>query len=137
MAYSVNLLTTPADCDAVLTIAQAELRNLNHRADNLDFTRENSTDGATEMQAELASLTAEIGALNTIIPTLAAGTKARKTNEVNLRRATNRQADLNDRQESRGPAALLIRELDLAQVQVQITETNAFIAAVTAHKATL
>ncbi|WP_210518335.1 hypothetical protein [Hymenobacter terricola] len=135
MAYSVNLLTTAAECDAALALAATELRDLNHRGDNLDYTRENTTDSATEIQAEMASLTAEIGALNTIIPTLAAGTKARKTNEVNLRRATNRQADLTDRQESRGPVALLTRELDLAQVQVQITETNAYIAAVTARKA--
>ena len=137
MAYSVNLLATIADCDAAIAMADTELRDLQHRADNLDYTRENTTDSATEVQAELASLDAEIAALNTIIPTLAAGTKARKNNVINLRRATNRQAILNDKQDTRGPVALLIRELNLAQVQVQITETNAFKAAVTAHKATL
>ena len=130
MAYSVNLLPTVAECDAALSAAAAELRDLNHRADNLDYSRESSTDNATEVQAE-------IGTLNTIIPTLAAGTKARKTNEVSLRRATNRQADLNDRLESRGPVALLTRELDLAQVQAQITETNAYTAAITARRAAL
>ena len=135
MAYSVNLLTTVAECDAALAAADAELRDLQHREDNLDYARENTTDSATETQAEMASLAAEIQALNTIIPTLAAGTRARKTNEISLRRAVNRQAILNDRQDSRGPVALLTRELDLAQVQVQIAETNAFKAAVTARRA--
>ncbi|GAB3859008.1 hypothetical protein GCM10028822_34890 [Hymenobacter terrigena] len=137
MAYSVNLLTTTAECDAALAAADAELRDLNHRADNLDYTRENTTESATEVQAEMASLTAEITALNTIIPTLADGTKARKSNEISLRRATNRQAILNDKQDSRGPVALLTRELDLAQVQAQITETNTYKTAVTARRAAL
>lgn len=137
MAYSVNLLTTVAECDAALAAADSELRDLQHREDNLDYVRENTTESATEVQAELASLTAEINALNTIIPSLADGTKARKSNEISLRRATNRQAILNDKQDSRGPVALLTRELNLAQVQAQITETNAFKAAVVARKAAL
>lgn len=137
MAYSVNLLTTPADCDAVIAMADSELRDLQHREENLDYSRENSTESAAEVQAELASLSAEIGALNTVIPTLAPGTKARKNNEISLRRATNRQANLNDRQELRGPVALLTRELELAQVQAQITETTAFRAAVVARRAAL
>lgn len=137
MSYSVNLLTTPGDCDAAIAMADSELRDLQHREDNLDYVRANSTESATEVQAEMTSLTAEIDALNTIIPTLAAGTKARKSNEISLRRATNRQAILNDKQDSRGPVALLTRELQLAQVQAQITETTAFKAAVVAHKATL
>jgi septal ring factor EnvC (AmiA/AmiB activator) len=137
MAYSVNLLTTPADCDSALALAEARLRDLQHRADNLDYSRENSADSATEVQAELASLDAEITALNAIIPTLADGTKARKTNEVSLRRATNRQAILNDKQDLRGPVALLTRELDLAQMQAQITEANTFKTAITARRAAL
>jgi hypothetical protein len=137
MAYTVNLLTTRAECDSALGMAETKLRDLQHRADNLDYTRENSTDNATEVQAELASLTAEIAALNTIIPTLADGTKARKSNEINLRRATNRQAILNDKQELRGPLALLTRELTLAQTQVQIAEVEAFKIAITARRATL
>ncbi|MCI1187785.1 hypothetical protein MON38_10170 [Hymenobacter sp. DH14] len=133
----MNLLTAAADCDAAIAVADSELRDLQHREDNLDYVRENSTESATEVQAEMASLTAEIDALNTIIPTLAAGTKARKTNEISLRRATNRQAILNDKQDSRGPVALLTRELNLAQVQAQITETTAFKTAVVARKAAL
>ncbi|WP_345056256.1 hypothetical protein [Hymenobacter glaciei] len=137
MAYSVNLLTTVAECDAALAAADSELRDLQHREENLDYARENTTESATEVQAEMASLTAEISALNSIIPTLADGTRARKNNEINLRRANNRQAILNDKQDLRGPVALLIRELGLAKVQAQITETNAFKAAVTARKAAL
>ncbi|MBH8570015.1 hypothetical protein KB206_14075 [Microvirga sp. STS02] len=130
-------MTTLADCDTALAVADTRLRDLNHRADNLDYTRENSTDSATEVQAELASLAAEIDALNTIIPSLADGTKARKNNEISLRRATNRQAILNDKQDLRGPVALLTRELDLAQVQAQITETTTYRTAVTARRAAL
>ena len=137
MAYSVNLLTTHDECDSALAVADAKLRDLNHRADNLDYTRENTTGSTTEVQAELAGLDAEITSLNVLIPTLADGTRSRKDNEKNLRRAINRQAILNENQDSRGPVALLTRELYLAQVQAQITETMAYKTAVTARRAAL
>ena len=46
-------------------------------------------------------------------------------------------ARLTDRQEARGPMALLTRERDLAETEAQVTEVTAFVDAVTARKASL
>lgn len=137
MQYSVNSLTTVADCDTLLADAEGELKALRHRADNLDYARDSTSEASAETQAAIASLDAEIEALTTVIPTLAEGTKARKNSEIDLRTATFRRAKLNDRQEARGPVALLLRERNLAETQVQIAEVEALITAVTARKAAL
>ncbi|MDB5270816.1 MAG: hypothetical protein JWP58_3856 [Hymenobacter sp.] len=137
MDYSVDLLTTRDDCDSALALAEAKLRDLNHRAGNLDYTHENSTGSATEEQAELASLDAEITSLKALIPTLASGTRSRKDNEKNLRRANYRQAILNENQALRGPVTLLTRELYLGQLQAQIAETNAYKTAVATRREAL
>ena len=137
MAYSVNVLTTTADCDKLLAEAESELKALRHRSTNLDYARDSTSEAATETQATLASLDAEIQNLTTLIPTLAEGTKSRKSNEVDLRTAIYQRAKLTDKQEARGPVALLTRERDLAQTEAQITEITAFVAAISARKAVL
>jgi hypothetical protein len=76
MEYSLNLLTNVADI--LLAKAASDLKVLQHRSDNYDYAREASGETATEIQASLASLDAEIAALNTVIPTLAASTRAHK-----------------------------------------------------------
>ncbi|GAA3935769.1 hypothetical protein [Hymenobacter algoricola] len=137
MEYSLNLLTTVADCDTLLAKAASDQRVLQHRSDNYDYAREASGETATEIQASLASLDAEISSLNTIIPTLAAGTRARKRNEVELRDAIHARAGLLDRQAARGPVALLSRERDVAETDAQIAEITNFIAVITARRAAL
>lgn len=136
MAYSVNLLTTVAECDLAAAVADEQLKTLRHQATNIDYQRDNTTENATEAQEELASLDSEITSLNTLIPTLAEGA-TRKKRSKELRIATNRRAELNERQEVRGAVALLKRELALAQVQAQITETEAFKTAVATRRAAL
>ncbi|UYZ61366.1 hypothetical protein [Hymenobacter weizhouensis] len=137
MAYSVNALTTTADCDKLLGKAEDDLRALRHRSDNLDYARDTTSESATEAQATLAGLDAEIQALTTVIPTLAEGTKARKNSELDLREATYRRANLADRLDARGPVALLTRERSLAETEARIAEITAFVTAVTARKAAL
>ncbi|GAB3829182.1 hypothetical protein [Hymenobacter jeollabukensis] len=137
MAYSVNLLTSVAECDVLLDQAAADLKRLNNRAANIDYARDASSDVATEIQAEMAGLDAEIDSLTDLVPTLAAGTKVRKQKEADLRHATTRRADLTDRQEARGPVALLTRERQQAETTARITELNDFIAAVEARKTAL
>ena len=137
MAYTVSALTTTADCDKLLVDAESDLKALRHRASNLDYARDSTSEATSETQATLVSLDAEIQALTSVIPTLAEGTKARKNNEIDLRTATYRRARLTDKQEARGPVALLTRERDLAETEAQVTEVEAFIAAITARKASL
>ncbi|MDB5271074.1 MAG: hypothetical protein JWP58_4114 [Hymenobacter sp.] len=137
MAYPVQLLTNIADCEAVLTANEAELRELQVREAVLDLRDDKTSATATNTAAELLSLDASIALLTPMIPTLPAGSKIRHTNELALRQATRRREDLNTAQPTRGPVAALIQALDLRQVQVQIAEIQQCIAEVKAHRESL
>lgn len=137
MAYPVQLLTSIADCDAVLADAQAELRTFQVRSSVLDLRDDNTTASATETAAELTDLDATIALLTPLIPTMAAGSKLRLTNERALRTASRRREDLTLAQPTRSGVAALLQALDARQIQVQVTEIEQCIAEVTAHRATL
>ncbi|MCB2376966.1 hypothetical protein LGH70_05200 [Hymenobacter sp. BT635] len=136
MAYSLSQLATTADCDQVLAYISDELRVLNQRRSEFTYQRDTATSTSAELQAELTALNAEIDYLTPLIPTLPAS-KKRKERENELRRSTDRRDELVARQGERGAVSLLIRELELAQAEVQITETKALEAGVTAFRATL
>jgi hypothetical protein len=136
MTYSLTLLTTAPDCDTVLTETQFRLRLLNHQAEDLAIETASSSKSVTGLEVALAKTQAEINSLNYVIPTIT-DIEVRKDNEVQLRRAVNRQAELLYRRENKGGLAVVLREVELGQVQAQITELTTFAAAVTAHKATL
>lgn len=136
MDYSVELLTTEDDCDQLLEQNADELRTLRHRAASYDYQRETSTDTAAEVAAELTGVDAEITSLTAALPTLPEGDMKRKrTRELEV--ATARRNTLRHRQGNQGALAVLNRENDLAQVNAQIAEAEAFKAAVEARKAAL
>lgn len=137
MAYPVNLLTTIAECDTILSIAQRELRDLTVRATVLDAQGDRTSESAADSTAELTAQQAIINALTPVLPTLPAGSKSYISTESDLRHATQRRDNLLASRQARGPIAALIRALDLRQVQAQIAEVNTFIAEVTARRAAL
>ena len=136
MNYSVALLTTPAECDAALALAQDRLRILRQRELVTGYQRENKEMSATEVSAEMTSLNAEIDYLTPLIPTLPAST-IRTKREDSLRRLTDRRDELVSRQGSVGPVALLTRELEQGETTARIAEIDNFTVAVTARKAVL
>ena len=137
MAYPVNLLTTQAECDAVLAAAQIELRDLGVRETVLDAQGDRTSETAASATADIAAQQAIIAALTPVLPTLPAGSRAYFNAEGDLRRATQRRDNLTANQQQRGPVAALNRALDLRQVQVQLAEINTFVAEVTARRAAL
>lgn len=136
MAYSLSYLTTADDCDAVLTDTQFQLRLLNHQVENLAIDEVSSGRGVLNIEVELAKAESEIGKLNSLLPTLTDASN-KKNGEMKLRRALNRQSELQYRRESSGGIAALMREVGLKRVQLQIDELTSFAAVVTAHKAAL
>lgn len=136
MAYSIADLPLKADCDQVLAYCADELRMLAQRLSEFSYRRDNASTAADELSAELLSLNADIAFMTPLIPTLPPS-KKRTERENELRRNTDRRDELVARQGERGPVALVIRELETAQLQVQITETTALQTAVQAHRATL
>jgi hypothetical protein len=135
MAYPVQLLTTQADCDAVLAAMQAEQHELEVRESVLDLRDDKTTTAAADRAAELLSLQTTIPQLQTLIPTLPAGSKIRRTNETMLRQYLHRQDDLQAASPTQGPVAALLQALDLRQLQVQVAEIQQAIQEVTARKA--
>lgn len=136
MAYTVSLLTSEADCDELLEQNADELRTLRHRAASYDYERENSTDNAAEVAVELTEVESKITVLTTSLASLAEGELKRKwTRDLEI--ATARRNTLRYRQSTHGVVAVLLRERELAQVNVQIAEAEAFKAAVEARKAQL
>ncbi|UOQ51596.1 hypothetical protein [Hymenobacter cellulosivorans] len=136
MTYSLSQLTTKADCDLVLAYIADELRVLTQRQSEFIYQRDTATKAAAELTAELTALNADIDYLTPLIPTLPVS-KKRKQRENDLRTSIDRRDELVARQNERGAVGLLIRELELAQIEVQLTETQALETSITAHRATL
>lgn len=136
MDYSVDLLTTTAECDSALELAESRLRVLRQRESAASYQRENKELGATELSAELAGLTAEIDFLTPLIASLPASEVRNKRADA-LRRATDRHDELVSRRGAVGPLALLTRELEQGETTARITELEAFKAAIAARRAAL
>ena len=136
MAYSLTLLTTRTQCDAVLAFATARLGLLNYHDSQTGRRADNLTTSATRDSSELTGLNAYITAMTPVVATLPAGKdRDKQTNDLRVR--TDRRDTLVARQNQQGPEALVEAELDSALVDVQLPVGNDFVALVTAHRATL
>ena len=134
--YSVTNLTTIADCDVLLNMANKEKADLAFKKLSEERLVTNYSTTSIEIDAVLQWVLAEISAVDTIIATLPEG--ATKENEEKRKvRLEYKKFLLENRKESYGAVALLEKELDLERVNKQLDEVNLFIDAVTAHKATL
>lgn len=136
MAFSTALLTTVAQCDALNTHGQAEIRAAEYQISLLTYSQENATLNAAEYNDELTGLNDDITSLTTRLATMTDGPfKEKKANE--LRRATDRRDELNARQQAQGAVAVIKRELDLQQAQAALDLATAMVAAVQARRAEL
>ncbi len=134
--YTVSNLTTIADCDVLLTMANKEKADSVFKKLSEERLVTNYSTTSVEIDAVLQGVLAEISAVDTIIATLPEG--ATKENEEKRKvRLEYKKFLLENRKESYGAVALLEKELDLERVNKQLDEVNLFIDAVTAHKATL
>ncbi|WP_415060160.1 hypothetical protein [Flavobacterium sp.] len=134
--YSVSNLTTVADCDVLLGIAQKEKSDLNFRKLSEERLVTNYSNTAVEIDAVLQGVNAEIAAVDTVIAILPEG-PTKEAEEKRKVRLEYRKFLLENRKESYGAVALLEKELDLERVNKQLAEVDVFIAEVTAHRDTL
>ncbi|MGYP003392330186 len=134
--YTVSNLTTIADCDVLLTMANKEKADLAFKKLSEERLVTNYSTTSVEIDAVLQGVLAEISAVDTIIATLPEGT-TKENEEKRKVRLEYKKFLLENRKESYGAVALLEKELDLERVNKQLEEVNLFIDAVTAHKATL
>jgi len=136
MSYSVNALTTVADCDVLLAMAIQRKGELLHRRENITYQKDNNAVTSVELQTELLSVNTELSSVDGIIATLPEG-PIKEDYVVKQSRLQWRQKLLNNKKADYGNIAMLDKELELALIDLAIAEVDAFIAAVTAKKATL
>jgi hypothetical protein len=132
MAFSVNLLTTPAECDALLATKQRERTGLVNRLNNLQFQLDN-WDDATSATTELTATQALIAGLTPVVAALADGDDKRR-NQNMLNRYETRANNLTSKVENYGTTALLEKELDRDTLTGDIATLDTFVAAVTASR---
>ena len=134
--YSVTNLTTIADCDVLLTMANKEKADLAFKKLSEERLVTNYSTASVEIDAVLQGVIAEIAAVDSILTVLPNG-PTKDSEEKRKVRLEYKKFLLENRKESYGAVALLEKELDLERVNKQLDEVNLFIDAVTAHKATL
>ena len=134
--YSVTNLTTIADCDVLLNMANKEKADLAFKKLSEERLVTNYSTTSVEIDAVLQGVIAEIAAVDSILTVLPNG-PTKDSEEKRKVRLEYKKFLLENRKESYGAVALLEKELDLERVNKQLDEVNLFIDAVTAHKATL
>lgn len=134
--YSLNKITTVADCNVLLTWAEKEKSDLTFKQLSVERVAVNYNSTSIEIDAVLQGVVAEIAAIDTIMSTLAEG----PTKEDLVKKKTRLEYKrflLENRKESYGSVALLEKELDLERINKELDEVESFITTITAHKATL
>ena len=134
--YSVTNLTTVADCDVLLTMANKEKADLTFKKLSEERLVTNYSTTAVEIDAVLQGVIAVIAAVDSILAVLPEG-PTKDSEEKRKVRLEYKKFLLENRKESYGAVALLEKELDLERINKQLDEVNLFIDAVTAHKVTL
>jgi hypothetical protein len=136
MDYSAAQLTTVADCDAILAMAAKEKGDLEYRQTGIRRQQTSYADNSVEITTELAAVEAEIEAYTDIISGLPDG-QSKKDAQTRLTKLEYRKFLLSSRQEDFGSLALLVKEMELGQLEKQLEELTAFQTAVTTRKAAL
>jgi len=132
MIYSVSLLTTKPDCQALIDIAASEKEGLAYRKTGLERQHESAGTTSTQIETDLATVVAEMGALETVMASLPEGpTKTEALRKY--KKAEYKKFLLEQRKGNYGVLALLEKEYDIACIEKDIEEADAFIAAVTAR----
>ncbi|MCP9751266.1 hypothetical protein [Ferruginibacter sp. HRS2-29] len=133
MNYNSTLLTTVADCDTLLTMANKEKAVLEFRKTSLTMQLENRTGSAFEVQAELASVNAQIAFYSSNIPGMPEGAEKEKF-KASLAKYEYRKVLLTQRNANYGAISQLDSEHDIGKIEKQLEENATFIAVITVRK---
>jgi len=130
MNYSIQLLATKPDCQTLIDIANSEKEGLAYRKTGLERQRLSVTGNATEIETELASVTAELDTLQSLYDKMPPGQTKQET-MVKLTKAEYKKFLLEQRKGNYGVLSVLEKEYDISCVEKDIAETDAFILALT------
>jgi len=136
MSYTVSKLTTAVACDQAIATATERKNDLLFQQTVSEKTKTDQVSIVNQTNASLVSVLAEITGAEAAIAALPDG-KDKEAYTSKLRRLNDRKENLEDRLKRSGSASLLETELDAALINIQLTEIDSFVSAVTARKATL
>ncbi|MEN9640568.1 MAG: hypothetical protein RLZZ262_2437 [Bacteroidota bacterium] len=133
MNYSLNLVTTIADCDALLNMANDEKNTLEYRQTTLNYQLNNQTESSVEFASDLLAATTELQSVEASIAQMTEG----DARNAQIRRKMTLELkifNMNLRAENYGITSVLSRQMEINQVAQQLEVTDAFIADVEARK---
>jgi hypothetical protein len=136
MNYSLMNLTQVTDCDALLAWAAKEKANLLYQKTTDERFAVKYAETSQEIDANLISVLAQINASEITIASLPDG----PTKEQELDKKTRleyRKFVLESRKEAFGTIALLQKQTEVARVEQEIAEMDAFVATIQAHLLTI
>lgn len=136
MNYSVELLTTVVECNLILAEAEKEKSLLSYHQQGMVFKKDAYQTTGVEIDAELATLSAEMTILQNIIAGLPEGV-LKNEHIVKFKKAEYTQFLLTQRDKKYGMLVLLDHQLELEKnIQTVAVLTN-YIAVITARKAAI
>lgn len=136
MIYSLSKITSQADCDSLIQVANKEKDDLQYRKTTVTHQNASFANTAAEVEADLNSTNAQLTALTTVIAGLPAGA-VKDSNVTKQKKLELKAFLLNQKKENYGVIALLQNEMEQATIDAQIAEVDAFVLTVQTHKATL
>ena len=134
MSYSFNSITTVADCDALLLLANREKSEITYAIDTITRRINSITTSAAELTADVATVTAKIATQDTIISSLPDG-EAKEEAITEKMGLEYRLRVLNDRIDNYGAVALLRRENELEVQNAALDRQEIFITEIQNRRA--
>jgi hypothetical protein len=136
MTYSVNLISTQADCDLLLSLAAKEKSDLEFQKLSQERQRKSYAETAGEVAAELQTVDAELTAITTVVAALPDG-EVKDDSITRQKRLELRKRLLDDKKDNYGVMAVLEKELGIDRLDKELAATQDFIVAIQARKAAL
>jgi hypothetical protein len=134
MSYSFNSITTVADCDALLLLANREKSEINYSIDTITRRINSMTTSAADLAADLAEVQAKLATVETIIASLPDG-EAKEEAITERMGYEYRLRVLNDRMDNYGAIALLRRENELEVQNASLDRQEIFITEIQNRRA--
>lgn len=133
MAYNVNLLTTEAECDQLISMSNDTKSDFQFAQTNLTKRNNDRLRSSAKLTATLATVSAQITAFTAARNAMPDGPDKDAMNS-RLRRLNDRMENLEESRNKAGAVSLLDNELERNMIDAQITEIDDFLVAVTARK---
>lgn len=129
MDYSLQNLTSVADCNVLLSMAAKEKADLDYKRLSTERQTTRFAETSISLAANLQGVIAEIEATDTIISVLPEGPTKQDALDKKTR-LEYRKFTIESRIANYGITALLAKEMDLGRILREIDEADAFIDAV-------